>query len=50
MILDYELQGAQTNLRAITTAIPLFMCWMTWVTAFTREALVIAFMRALYHL
>ena len=48
MILCYELQSDPTILHAITAAIMLVICWMIWVTAFMREALVMDFMRALY--
>ncbi|OGO66093.1 MAG: hypothetical protein A2029_11645 [Chloroflexi bacterium RBG_19FT_COMBO_47_9] len=33
----------------MTTAIPSFICWMTWIAAFMRDALVIAFMKEVYH-
>jgi len=45
----YEIRYNPTILPAITTTTRLFLCWMTWVTAFMREALVMAFVRALYH-
>jgi hypothetical protein len=44
-----ELHGIPTAMHASTTVIPLFIYWMTWVKAFMRDALVMAFMRAFYH-
>jgi hypothetical protein len=32
------------------SVMPLFICWITWATAFMREALVMDFIMALYQL
>lgn len=50
IILGYELRDNPTIFLPITTVILLFMCWMTWKAELTHKAMLMDFLRALYHL